>query len=539
MKTEVRLQINRRAEFAEGHAFGRAGPYERLVGTVHFALDPADSPNLGIVDLEYAPRDRRGMVEFKGDLDILKPVDGAKGNRRILYDVNNRGNKTALRAFNDVPRVADPITLEHAGNGFLLRQGYTVVWSGWQGDLVATNDLLVAELPEGRKDNQPLQGVVRQEFIADEENLLCLPLSGAKAIRSYEVIDPDSATLTVRERECEARQPVPNEEWTFAELVVDPFNGAVKAVPSRTYLYLRTGFRPGWIYELIHRTQGSRVMGLGIASIRDLLSFLRYEEKDSNGELNPLHVGVEVGVEKVYGYGQSLSARVLRQFVYDGLNVDSSGRKVFDAVYVHVSGAGRLFANSRFAQVGRYPRQHEEHQWPSERYPFAYSVAPDRFSENRDSVLKRPESDPLVMHTHTSTEYWQRHASLGHIDPCVGSDLEIPDNVRIYTLASAQHAGSAVIEAELAQQAPNLMANNPFQRAALVLLNQWAPPSRVPRQADGTLVMPEEDRSLMVESWQSTLLSRHRGRNTPFWCRKWTLTATRLLDFGHLRSKRP
>jgi hypothetical protein len=427
-------------------------------------------------------------------LDIFKPSDPDKGNRRLLYDVNNRGNRTALRAFNDAPRVANPISLEHAGNGFLMREGYTIVCSGWQGDLLSNNGLLVAELPEARQNNRPLQGIVRQEFIADEENVICMPLSGAKVIRSYEVVDGLSASLSVREREADLRQPVPREEWAFAELTADPVSGAVKIAPSKTYLWLKSGFRPGWIYELIYRAQGSPVMGLGLAGIRDLLGFLRYERDDADGNANPLWGGVE----KVYGFGQSLTARVLRQFIYDGLNVDTTGRRIFEAVYVHVSGAGRLFANSRFAQVGRYPRQHEEHQWPSERYPFAYSVAPDRFSKKLDSVLKRPDSDPLVMHTHTSTEYWQRHACLGHTDSCTGQDLEIPDNVRMYTLASAQHAGSTLAEGDIGQQLPNLMANNPFQRAALVLMDRWAtdrippPASRVPSRSDATLLTAEE-----------------------------------------------
>lgn len=494
MKTEISLDFASRTAFGNGHAFGKTGPYERLVGTVRFCLDAEDLANKSIVDLEYAPRNSRGFVEFTGDLDILKPIEQGRGNRRVLYDVSNRGNKTVLRAFNDGPRVTNPITLEHAGNGFLMQQGYTVVWSGWQGDIVSGNGLLAAQLPEARKDSLPFEGMVRQEFIAEEQNVFCMPLSGSKVIHSYKVIDPNVATLTVREREADRRLPVARKEWTFAELTIDPVNGMVKLVPSQTHVYLKNGFRPGWIYELIYRTQSSRVMGLGIAGIRDLLAYLRYDEKDSLGQGNPLHGYVE----KVYAYGGSLSARVIRQFIYDGLNADPAGRKIFDAVYVHVSGAGRLFANSRFAQVGRYPRQHEEHQWPSERYPFAYSAVPDRFSDKFDSVLKRPQTDPLVMHTHTSTEYWQRHASLGHTDPRTGDDLKLPDTVRMYSLASAQHGGAALVEANVTQQKPNLMTNSPFMRAMLILMDCWAgqgippPESRVPQRSDGTLALPQE-----------------------------------------------
>ena len=495
MTTEVRLQIDRRVEFADGYEFGQVGPYERLVGSVGFALDPEATGNQNIVDLALAPRNDQGLVEFRGDLDILKPVDMDRANRRLLYDVNNRGNRTALRAFNDAPASGDPIELASAGNGFLMRLGYTVVWSGWQGDLLPSDGLLTADLPEAAESGRRVAGTVRQEFIAEQEGVLSMPLSGVDNVRSYEALDLDTAqaTFTVREHEQDVRQPVPPDAWAFAQATRDD-SGEVKLTPSASHCCVKGGFKPGWIYELIYETEGSRVMGLGIVGIRDLISFLRYDDADAGGTSNPL-AGYS---DKAYCYGQSLSARVIRQFIYDGYNVDGEDRRVFDAVYPHVSGGGRLFANSRFSQVGRYPRQHEEHQWPSERYPFAYGPVPDPFSEGLDSVLKRPESDPLVMHTHTNTEYWNRHGSLGHTDPRSGDDLTTPDSVRMYFLASAEHAGSNPPQEDIGQQLPNLMTNTPFLRAALSALDRWAtdgtppPESRVPRRADGTLVLPEE-----------------------------------------------
>ena len=496
MKTEVRLDIQRKAAYADGYAFSNTGPYERLVGTVGFALDPEEPGNQDLVDLDLAPVNDRGLVEFSGDLDILKPVDLGRGNRRLLYDVNNRGNKTAVRAFNDGPADNDPTSLDSAGNGYLMRQGYTLVWHGWQGDLVPGGGLLTAELPEAMEDGKRLRGTVRQEFIAEQDGVLSLPLSGAANIRSYEALDLNTAlaSFTRREHELDQREPVPPDQWAFARAERDTATGQVRVTPSPADCYVYGGFQPGWIYELIYETEGSRVMGLGIAGIRDLVSFLRYDDDDAEGTPNPL----AGAADQAYVYGQSLSARVIRQFIYDGYNADSTGRRVFDAAYPHVSGGGRLFANARFAQVGRYPRQHEEHQWPSERYPFAYSPVPDSFSERLDSVLKRPDSDPLVMHTHTNTEYWQRHGSLGHTDPRTGGDIDIPDTVRMYVLASAQHAGAMAPAEDISQQDPNTMTNGPFLRSALSLMDRWAtggaapPASRVPRRADGTLVQPED-----------------------------------------------
>ena len=492
MKTDVHLDLTRRVSFAGGHAFGDTGPYERLVGRAEFELDPEEPANQNIVDLDKAPRNSHGLVEFSADVDILKPVDLSHGNRRLLYDVNNRGNRTVLRTFNDATPNPDPSSLAHAGNGFLMRQGYTVVWSGWQGDLEPAGTLLTADLPEALEEGRRLRGMVRQEFIVDSEGVLSMPLSGAPAIRIYETtsLDTSRASLTRRERETDPRQLMPPQEWAFATTEQNSATGEVKVTPSAGHLYMKSGFQPGWIYELIYETEGSRVMGLGLAGIRDLVGFLRYEAQDTRGAPNPL----AGSIEKAYGYGSSLCARVLRQSIYDGYNADPEGRRVFDAIYPHVSGGGRLFANIRFAQVGRFPRQHEEHLWPSERYPFAYSAVPDPFSEELDSVLKRPESDPLVMHTHTGTEYWQRHASLGHTDPRSGDDLGLPEAVRMYALASAQHGGMP----DGSQQLANTMTVSPFMRANLVLMDRWAsagtppPPSRVPQRTDGTLASPEK-----------------------------------------------
>jgi hypothetical protein len=489
--TSVRLQIDRRESFAEGHAFGDVGAYERLVGTAHFALDPADAVNANVVDLGLVPVNGDGLVEFSADLDILKPVDLARGNGTLFYDVNNRGNMTAMRAFNDAPASNDPTTLESAGNGYLLRQGYTVVWSGWQGDMVPGMGLLACELPEALENGQRLRGLVRQEFIAEREGVLSMPLSGAPSVRNYEALDLDTshATMTLRHHEQDERVPLAPSAWSFARAAKSD-DGQVTTTPSAGDCAIKGGFNPGWIYELIYETEGSRVMGLGIVGIRDLVAFLRADASASN----PL----AGGVRRAYFYGQSLSARVVRQFIYDGYNGDAANTKVFEAVYTHVSGGGRLFANARFAQVGRYPRQHEEHQWPSERYPFAYSAEPDAFSDELDAVLKRPESDPLVMHTHTNTEYWNRTASLGHTSPKTGEDIAIPESVRMYFLASAQHMGANPAPEHVGQQPQNQMSNGPLMRAALAVMDSWVvdgtkpAASIVPRRADGTLVSPEQ-----------------------------------------------
>jgi hypothetical protein len=384
---------------------------------------------------------------------------------------------------------------EYAGQGFLQRHGYTVVWSGWQGDLIDRGGNVVAYLPEAKLNGERLRGTVRQEFIVDKPGVFSMGVSeGAERgadVQPYPVLERATATLTVREHERDERVPVADEEWELARAEVK--DGKVEVTPSNEHLYLKNGFKPGWIYELIYETEGSRVMGLGFLGVRDLLSFLKHCEADSEGNPNPL----AGHVKQMYGFGISLSGRVVRQYIYEGWNRDAQGRRLFDGVHTH-TGSGRLLHNQRFAQVGRYPRQHEEHQWPSEVYPFTFTAVPDPFSEKNEGLLQRPETDPLIVHTHTSSDYWLRHVSTTHTDPSDGSDLEPPDTARMYNFASAPHMARSVSDpAWIGQLTPNSMSPAPYLRASLVLLDEWvthgvAPPaSLIPRREDGTLIAPE------------------------------------------------
>ena len=299
-----------------------------------FAIDPNERDLPFVVDLDLAPRNAEGLVEFKAVLDIVKPVDLSRGNRRLLFD--NRGNRGAFTRLNDGGG-SDLSKESYAGNGFLNRLGYTVVWCGWQGDLVYTGNNLVAFVPEARQNDQPLRGKVRQEFIVDRRGVLSMPVSGAANIQCYPVLDRANATLTVREKEADPRVPLPGSEWELAK--AKDTDGKVELAPSNTDLYVKGGFKPGWIYELIYDTEGSRVMGLGFLGLRDLVSFLRHGKADANGVLNPL-AGF---VDKAYGYGASLAGRVVREYVYEGWNRDAEETQSFDAVLTH-TGVGRLFS---------------------------------------------------------------------------------------------------------------------------------------------------------------------------------------------------
>src|SRR5262245_13121274 len=490
-RNKIHIEFASKTPFAAGKSFGSTGPYERLLGMASFAIDPNENNLPFICDLEFAPRNPDGLVEFKTVLDIVKPVDLAKGNRKLLFDFSNRGGRGAFTRLNDGGG-PDLSKESYAGNGFLNRQGFTVVMAGWQGDLIYNGSNVIAFLPEARQNGQPLRGKVRQEFISDKAGVLSMPVSGNANIQCYPVLNRATATLTMREKEADRWVAVPAEQWDLAK--AKEKDGKVELTPSNVDLYVKEGFKPSWIYELIYETEGSRVMGLGFLGLRDLVSSLRYDKADAAGLANPL-AGF---IDKVYGYGASLAGRVVREFIFEGWNRDAERRKVFDAVLTH-TGIGRLYFNTRFAQIGRYPRQHEEHSYPSERYPFNFSPVPDPFTGKVDSVLKRPDTDPLIVHCHTSSEYWERHGSMTHTNPRDGSDVEIPANVRMYLLAGSPHAAIAADNPRwIGQLAPNNFSPQPFLRACFVLMDRWAttgtppPPSRVPRRSEGQLVSPEE-----------------------------------------------
>jgi alpha/beta hydrolase family protein len=495
MDTQVRLRIDTREPFAGGMAFGEVGPYERLVGRIFFAIDPNDPANRAIVDLDHAARNAAGLVEYSADVYILKPLELGRGNRRLLYDVNNRGNIRAVQFFNDAHHSNTPSTVDHAGNGFLMRRGYTIVASGWQGDILPGEGRLTMQVPTAHENGGAVTGVVRTEFITEESGVTCWPLSGNDYTSSYEAVSLDtlSATFTYREHEADPRQPIPAADWQFAQL---DNHGHPK--PSTWHCYLPSGFRPGWIYELIYTAKNPLVLGLGFTGVRDLLAFLRHADADAEGTANPLKQG-SMGLDKAYGWGRSQSGRFLREFVYRGFNRDLPGRRVFDAMAPHVAGGGRIILNYRFAQPGRHPRQHEDHLFPSDQFPFAYHMVTDPLTGKTDGVLIHPDTDPLVIHTQTSSEYWQRRGSLVHTDP-LGGDLRDHDRARVFLFASSQHhadPNTGPLRGAY-RGLSNPLNTTPLLRALLDALDTWAtqgtppPASRVPTRTDGTLAFASE-----------------------------------------------
>ena len=487
----VRLEIAERGLFAEGHSFEHTGPYERLKGRIHIEVNPDDPANAQIHDLKRAPRNARGRVECWTDFFLLKPVDPRRGNGRILYDVSNRGNKLAMETFNGA-RSNDPTALADAGDGFLMRHGYSVLWTGWNGDVLADGtDRLLAGLPIAQEDGKPVTGRAHAEICTKEKvysrAFFWSPWGVSDAYPSAS-LDNRTATLTMRASRSDEGVEVPRDRWAFGRWE----NG--RLVPDPTHLYVKDGFRPGWLYDLVYTAKGPRVTGLGLAALRDSLSFFRYAERDDTGLANPL----AQTIEHAYIFGISQSGRLVHHFVYAGFNADEAGRIIFDGALSHVPGSGKGMFNHRFRMTTCYGTYHEGNLSGSEFFPLAPTPQTDPVSGRQGDTLARARAQgcaPKVIFTQTSTEYWSRAASLLHTDVAGTKDIALPDNVRVYLISGAQHLGGGPHTRGNCQQPRNVLNDRPpILRAMLVALDRWVsgraepPASRYPRIADGTLV---------------------------------------------------
>lgn len=502
----VRFVVEQTRPLADGMAFGATGPYERLDGTAFLEVDPKDPLNAVIVNLDRAPRNARGMVEFRSPFSIMKPVDMAKGNRKIFYAINNRGNKQAMSYFNfgrGGPGGNNPLTAADTGDGLLMRLGYTIVDAGWEGDLApGTTNRLIPVFPVATQaDGRPIVSSIRIEYsdrTIPEQGTFTLPLEGDANFRAYPAAETDTtkAALTVRTGVRGVKTRVPADRWAFGSCPT----GMDSLVRNDTHLCLFDGFRADRLYELTYAAKDPIVMGLAYAVTRDVGAFLRYETTDDAGHRNPLAASAaETGITRAYSFGGSQTGEYQREFLYLGFNESLGHRKVFDAVWVHKSGTHRLFVNVEFADPNTYARQDDRHDFLGTSYPpFTYDVTTDPISTIRDGLLKRPQTDPLVFQTDTENEFWEMKASLNVADGA-GRPVSIPAGVRLYLLSSFQHGGNNPPRAfpgprDICAYPTNPLYHGPTLRALLVALDAWAdkgiepPPSNYPSLEAGTLV---------------------------------------------------
>jgi hypothetical protein len=467
----VQIRIERREPVLNSKTFAPSGPYEKLTGKIEFALDPALTQNAQIVDLALAPHNSRGEVEFSADFYLLKPVDPARGNGRLLYEVGNRGGKSLLRTFQKATPSDDPKSEADFGDGLLMRQGYALLWMGWQWD-VPTGRMSM-NMPIATDHGAPITGLLRGNFILDARSPTA-PLADRNH-KAYPLADPASqdAFMTVRDATAAPPQRISREKWHFVDDITVALDG---------------GFEPGRIYDVVYRAKDPRVVGTDFSGTRDLIAFLKHATAG-----NPIPT-----IRYAYGWGVSQSGRFLRDFLYQGFNEDEQGRQVFDGVIDEVGGAGRGSFNHRFAQASRDAEEFFNFLYPVDMFPFTDSEETDPDTNQTGSLLARAEARhvaPKLFHILSNSEYFNRAGSLIHTDPTGARDIDPPANVRIYSIASGPHFFGPFPPSH----APNLAAalsplnRGPIVRALLAALDSWVtegeapPPSQFPHIADGTL----------------------------------------------------
>ncbi len=476
----TRVEVTSRSDVAYG--------YERIVGRVHFAVDPTNPRNAVVADLDKAPRNAQGRVEFSADLYILKPK-AASASGAALVDIVNRGRRTVLSGFN---RARGTSAESELGDGFLMLRGVTVVAVGWEFDARRPGGMSI-DVPVVMNGSQPLSQIVRATFTPNEAGTE----ETVGDLAGYEPADPagSETALTVRDDLSAPPTPISRSAWQL----------------EGNRVTMSAGFVPGKTYEVAYRAKSLPIAGLGFAAVRDVAAWV----KNAPDAL--------ARARYVYAFGSSQSGRFLRTFLYQGFNSDEQDRQVLDGVMSHIAGASRLVLNERSATPTTLG------MFTATAYPFADRAVPDPVSGASEGLLENVRArthQPKVLYTDTGVEYWGggRVAALVHTAPDGSKDLVLPDNVRLYFLAGAQHSPAAFPPTlGTGQQIANPMDYWWTLRALFVAMDRWvregtAPPaSQYPRLDQGTLVKPPAVEWPAIPGVQSpTTLTSGTRRANPF-----------------------
>ena len=494
------IEIQDRRPFAPGLSFGETGEYEQMDGKVHFSVDPNDPYNALITDLTLAPRDDAGRVSFHADFRVLQPVKVSNGNRKIFFDVVNRGNPLALKRINSGFDTDDPTAALDPGNGYLMRRGYSLVWCGWQFDIPDMAGLFGIHPPKA----SDATGNIAVTFQPNRPTQV--QLLSDRGHRPYPAnnLEDWNSVLSVRDHDNGDPEVIRRDQWAFGRLEGSRF------VPSASHIYMASGFQPGKVYQVIYSTTGAPVVGAGLLSARDLASFLRY---GSTVDGNPCGQDIQ----HAYAFGSSQSGRFLRQLLHLGLNRDEQGRVVFDGILSHIAGGRRGEFNQRFGQPSSLAVNSVNNL-----FPFSPGDQTDPETGLTAGLMSRTFSQgepPKVIFTNSSAEYWGGHAALTHVDVTGSADIEPPDSIRIYHFACTQHGAGTIplkdsdpTNGNKGRHFFNTVDYRPLLRAAVENLDAWVanaqtpPASLHPRVDDGTAVDPTAVRKTFAAIHGATLL---------------------------------
>jgi hypothetical protein len=471
----VRIEITSTKDVLGGKAWGSTGVYEELIGTAYFTIDPKAAANRNIPDIDKAPRDAKGLIEFSADIYIDRPKDAAKGNGVAFFEASNRGRRSLSTTFSQPFRAKQSPEEAEYGDGTLFRQGFTLVWVGWQHSVDRKPGMVGIDLPIAMDNGKPVIGKVNTFGIGapwiilrDSPTLTLDP--DTRRYTPVSLNDPNDV-LQVARNAFDKPTVIPRDQWQFSDVE----NGKPKS------LTLKTGFKAGMRYDLIYSAKNTPVLGLGYAAQRDVASAFRYRE------------GLPVTAKYEYYYGASQTGRFLREYIYDGFVADEQGRKTFDVIWPQISGAARGdFVNPFSLQDGLGI-------FTGSMFPYSDVPQKDPVTGKTDGMeMHMPASViPKIIYTNTDVEHTGggRDAALLYTALDGKTDLKLPDNVRVYSWAGAQHGPAAFPPSKgVLANLPNPNNYTWGMRAILVAMDNWvrkdvAPPaSQYPRISDGTLV---------------------------------------------------
>ena len=463
----------------DGMSFGAVGQYEKLRGTAYGEIDPSDPRNAVITDIELAPVNDRGMVEYSTDIFVLKPIDLEKGNRRMIFDFNNRG-QMRVGLLNDAVLTNDPTTAEDAGTGFVMNLGYSIASCGWDFCAAEFNEMKV-NVPVATHDGTTITGPAYDYIVFDNDSTTTRELVYAAA-----TLDKSQAKLTVRALLHDEPIPVPEDGWDYTSTSGSAGGSADGSAIS--LMPAGTPFQQSYIYEFTYTAKDPVVAAIGLAAVRDFGSFLRHATSE---EGNPI-AGY---VDHTFSHSISQPSRVLNDFQRLGLNGDLNDEPVLDGILSQTGGGSGDQINYRFARTDTTERNRQNHLYPESVFPFAHQVLTDHLTGRtggRDERSLANNTCAKRFDVNTASEYWVKACSLLHTDT-QGNDLPDPENVRFYMMSGCSHRVGNNTKRGLGQQFTNAVDPIATERALLVALDAWVshgtmpPESRVPRRSENAV----------------------------------------------------
>lgn len=495
----TRIVIDTRTSPAFGGAsFGTAGQYETIAGRVFGELDPFDPHNAIINDIELAPRNANGNVEYMATFFLVKPTDMSKSSGFMWQDVPNRGGRITI-------------------SSDLRAMGDVGLSSGWQGDNSGetahqpapgnTNEYAVVPIPRN-PDRSPITGTVMGRIL-NPSGLNSSPIIEHSNPIPYRPITLDTTQATLESRDHETIEGVvtgitriPSSDWAWARCsATSPFPGT----PDPTQICVKGGFLPNKVYQVVFTAKDPYILAVGSAAFRDAASFFRYETQDDFGTPNP----VANQIKWVATRGSSQSGTFVRQLIHFGFTQDEANRKVYDGAWPIVA-ARRIALNFRFAKPDLVMKLYEAgsegplwwHKYPDQ----VRGLPPGGILER----CERSNTCPKVFEHFGAAEVWGQKLTTGWVGTSAKADIPLPKNVRRYYFASSPHGGGAggfnvnpgnIPQCNSQGYGPATFPGNPLPQSDAVLalrvhFRNWImkgtlpPPSVYPTLAKKQLVEP-------------------------------------------------